>query len=327
MNEILLSYFKNINPEEQRLLEYPENALSFYAGKPHYTSKKASRKNLDSPLTNAKPITVYKHPRFVEFPNHTHEFMEMIYIYSGSIDQVINETTHIHLETDDLLFLSPGTSHAAAPAGYDDIAIHIQINPEYLSYPLQMLKDDTYLRRFLRDCMMGSLTGPDYLHFHLKDILEAKNLMENMMLTALRNLNNSDTIVQATLGVLLMELLNRTYRITVGSPSSYEQEIVLNALAYIEENYQSASLEEFASSIRQPPYFVSRLMKKYSPYTFTTYLQRKRLFQACYLLTATTLPIEEISQQIGYENSSYFHRLFKKEYNMTPRQFRTSHST
>ena len=124
-----------------------------------------------------------------------------------------------------------------------------------------------------------------------------------------------------------MELLNRTYRITVGSPSSYEQEIVLNALSYIEDNYQSASLEEYASSIKQPPYFVSRLMKKYSPYTFTTYLQRKRLVQACYLLTATTLPIEEISQQIGYENSSYFHKLFKKEYNMTPRQFRTNRST
>lgn len=326
MNEKLLSYFKQITPEEEKLLDSPADVLSFYAKKSSHNDILVSEREPHLTLTSTKAIGVYKHPRFVEFPDHTHEFMEMIYMYSGSSKQFVNGDTHIHLETDDLLFLSPGTSHATAPAGYDDIAIHIQINPQSLSYPLQMLKDDTYLRRFLRDCMMGSVTGPGYLHFHLKDILEARNLLENMVLTVLRNLNNSQTIVQATLGVLLMELLNRTYMITVGSPSSYEQEIVLNALSYIEKNYPSASLEEYAASIRQPPYFVSRLMKKYSPFTFTTYLQRKRLFQACYLLSATDLPVEEISRQIGYENSSYFHKIFKKEYHMTPKQYRTDNT-
>lgn len=327
MNQKLLSHFKQINTEEERLLNQTVDVLSFYAEKSSHNNIGISKKQPNIMLTSSKPIAVYKHPRFVAFPDHTHEFLEMVYMYTGSTEQVINKDTHLHLDTDDLLFLSPGTSHAAAPAGYDDIAIHIQIYPECLSYPLQMLRDDTYLRNFLRDCMMGGTPEPGYLHFHLKDILEARNLLENMMLTVLRNRNNSQTIVQATLGVLLMELLNRTYTITVGSPSSYEQEIVLNALAYIEDNYPTASLEEYAASVKQPPYFVSRLMKKYSPYTFTTFLQRKRLVQACYLLSATTLPVEEISEQIGYENSSYFHKLFKKEYHMTPRQFRTSHST
>lgn len=326
MNERLLNYFKQINSEEEMIINGAQDVLSFFARKPVPENSIPANDNSGITLTTDKSIDVYKHPRFVEFPDHAHEFMEMIYMYSGSSDQLLNGETYISLKTDDLLFLRPGTSHSIAPAGYDDIAIHIQIFPEHLSYPMQMLKDDTYLRRFLRDCIMDNRTGPDYLHFHLADIPEARNLLENMMITVLRNLNNSPTIVQATLGVLLMELLNRTYKITVGSPSSYEQEIVLNALSYIESSYQSATLEEYAAAINQPPYFISRLMKKYSPYTFTTYLQRKRLVQACHLLTSTTLPVEEISAQIGYENSSYFHKLFKKEYNMTPRQFRISHT-
>lgn len=75
----------------------------------------------------------------------------------------------------------------------------------------------------------------------------------------------------------------------------------------------------------QPAYFISRLMKKYSPYTFTAYLQRKRLIHAVHLLTATSMPVEEIIARVGYDNSSYFHRLFKKEYGTTPRQYRISH--
>lgn len=322
MNQELLTLYKKINEEEEKMLAPNADILSFYAdNRAPYTSPGP----LDSQsvtLTTSKPIDVYKHPRFIAFPDHAHTFMEMIYMYSGSTTQTINNSNKIVLETDDLLFLRPGTSHAIAPAGFDDIAIHIQIFPEFLSYPAEMLKDDTYLRRFLQKCIMGDTSGPDYLHFHLADIPEAKNLLENMMLLHTRDEQDCQLIMQATLGVLLMELLHRTYRITVGAPSSYEQEIVLNALSYIKDNYQTATLEKYAASIHQAPYYVSRLMKKYSPYTFTTYLQRKRLVQACHLLTSTDLPVEEISRMVGYENSSYFHRIFRKEYGMTPRHFR-----
>ncbi len=67
-------------------------------------------------------------------------------------------------------------------------------------------------------------------------------------------------------------------------------------------------------------------MKKNSPYTFTKYLQRRRLLQAAHLLTETTEPIEQIIVDVGYENSSHFHRLFRGEYHMTPREYRKKYS-
>lgn len=128
------------------------------------------------------------------------------------------------------------------------------------------------------------------------------------------------------MGVLFLELANRTYKITVGNPTSYEQQLVLQALGYVESNYQTATLENFCQSVHQPAYYISRLMKKYSPYTFTKYLQRRRLLQAAHLLTETNEPIEQIIVEVGYENSSHFHRLFRNEYHMTPREYRKKYS-
>ncbi len=65
-------------------------------------------------------------------------------------------------------------------------------------------------------------------------------------------------------------------------------------------------------------------MKRYSPYTFTQYLQKRRLLQAAHMLTETKEPVENIMVAVGYENSSHFHRLFKDTYGMTPKEYRRS---
>ena len=39
----------------------------------------------------------------------------------------------------------------------------------------------------------------------------------------------------------------------------------------------------------------------------------------------TDLPISDIIAAVGYENSSYFHRVFRERYHMTPRNFRVKY--
>ena len=147
-----------------------------------------------------------------------------------------------------------------------------------------------------------------------------------MIRILLHRRRNSRQLLQATMGVLLLALSERTYMITVGAPSSYEQQLVLEALNYIETHYKTATLAAFCKNCRQPDYYISRLMKKYSPYTFSQYLQRRRLLQAAHLLTETTESVETIISEVGYENSSHFHKLFRKTYGMTPKQYRSRYT-
>ena len=45
--------------------------------------------------------------------------------------------------------------------------------------------------------------------------------------------------------------------------------------------------------------------------------------QAAYLLSNTTLTTARIMEAIGYDNSSYFHRLFRAQYGVSPKQYRS----
>ena len=57
--------------------------------------------------------------------------------------------------------------------------------------------------------------------------------------------------------------------------------------------------------------------------SYKNYVIDKRLTLACKLLTETGDPVHEISLRVGYDNYSYFTRLFKKTYGVTPAEFRS----
>ena len=55
---------------------------------------------------------------------------------------------------------------------------------------------------------------------------------------------------------------------------------------------------------------------------FSSYLERKRMERAIFLLKDTDLTIQEIYQEIGYNSSHTFRRVFKKTYGVSPNQAR-----
>jgi AraC-like DNA-binding protein len=68
---------------------------------------------------------------------------------------------------------------------------------------------------------------------------------------------------------------------------------------------------------------VNDILKAEMGYTFTGYLNKLRLTEASRLLVEnTSVSITEIAYSVGYKNSSYFNKLFKEEYQCTPKAFR-----
>ena len=123
------------------------------------------------------------------------------------------------------------------------------------------------------------------------------------------------------MGLLFLQLLNYTDRL---SYTDKQEEMVLRTLRYIEEHYNDGSLNELACLLHYDFAWLSREIKRKTGKTYTELVQEKRLSQACYFLKNTNMSVDDIAVQVGYDNVSYFHRLFKKELGVTPHHYRKS---
>lgn len=128
---------------------------------------------------------------------------------------------------------------------------------------------------------------------------------------------------QITMGLLFLQLLNHMDKIQTGQ-NSFEQELLMNVLQYVEEHYRDGSLTALSNHLNCEFTWLSKTILKLSGYTYTDLVQKKRLEQACFLLRTTALSVTDISLAVGYDNFSYFHRLFRKSVGLTPGAYRKS---
>lgn len=94
-------------------------------------------------------------------------------------------------------------------------------------------------------------------------------------------------------------------------------------LKYIENNYmQKITIGDIAAAVGFSESHFMRYFKETMGTSFVEYLRDYRLTIASRLLTSSDSSILNIAAETGFENLSYFNRVFKEKYKMTPRQFR-----
>lgn len=315
----LLEKLKPISAEEQAILDGNQDVQ-----KELYTSQRDFIIDSRKMLEKGKLIDIRPHTRFVHFPTHRHNYVEIIYMCSGSTTHIINGHNTVKLETGELLFLNQNATQEILPAGKDDIAVNFIILPEFFDRAFLMMEEESVLHDFLIGSLKEESGLVDYLHFQVRDVLQIQNLVENLIYSLVNQQKGFRNINQTTMGLLFILLQNQSDKINRDDPSQYEQNLVFTILKYIEDNYKTGTLEELSDMTGQPDYYISKLIKRRAGGTFKSLLQTKRLNQAAFLLSTTKLPVENIITLVGYDNTSYFHRIFKEHFHMTPRAYRLS---
>ena len=310
----ILDALSPITDEEKAILIGNDIDLSLYM------SGKNNIINSEKLLADGKLITVRKHTRFIDFPKHTHDYIEVVYMCSGKTTHIINGEK-LTLETGELLFLNQNVKQEIKKADKDDIAVNFIILPQFFEQMLYLLgEEETPLRNFVVDCLLNGNSNSNYLHFKVADILPIQNLVENLIYTLIHNTQNKRKINQTTMGLLFMQLMNYTDRLKVNNA---EQEAIFEVLKYIEKHYADGSLTEISNKLHYDIYWLSREIKKKTGKTYTELVQEKRLSKAAFLLKNSNAKISDIGVTVGYDNLSYFHKIFAKEFNKTPREYRT----
>ena len=98
--------------------------------------------------------------------------------------------------------------------------------------------------------------------------------------------------------------------------------LVQAALQEITQNYREASLSNVAREYGVSLAYVSECVRAETGRTYKELLQKHRMETAARMLRRSDMNIQQIISLVGYENTSYFYRLFHERYGLSPREYR-----
>ena len=318
MQQALLDQLRKITEEERKILDGEAEV-----DRDLYTSGRDFTVDSRKMLKEGRLIAVRTHTRFVYFPAHRHNFVEVLYVCEGSLTNIIDGKKVI-VNKGELLFLNQFTKHEILKAGQNDIAINFMVLPEFFDVAYTMAGNNNVLADFLVNVLRQDEERGEYLHFKVAEVLQIQNLLENMIYSLVTGRGDQNRINQTTMGLIFLYLLESVQYAEMRLPNQYENMIAMTTLDYIEQQYRTATLTELCEQLHLPMHMLSKMIKKNTGFNFKELLQRKRLNKAVELMCETDLPISDIIAAVGYENGSYFHRVFKERYHTTPRAFRVA---
>ncbi len=100
------------------------------------------------------------------------------------------------------------------------------------------------------------------------------------------------------------------------------EERIVEIISCIKNDYKNVTLDTLAETFHLSKPYLSKYIKDKAGMTFQEAVRKERMKKARGLLRETSLTVEAVAAEVGYENVEHFNRLFKKSYHMTPVQYR-----
>lgn len=134
------------------------------------------------------------------------------------------------------------------------------------------------------------------------------------------------TMINLYLEQILISL-SRIYKGNVGyidkKSSSTSNYAVYNALRYIDREYMYiTNVKSVAKELSYSEYYLSHIFSEKVGMSIKEYIIKKKLQSAAQMLRITNLSVGEISDSLNFSNQHTFRQAFKKEYGMSPSEYR-----
>lgn len=309
-----------------KLLALTDEEKNILSGKPEvdksiYTDNRQFVIDSNKLLPKGELIDIRKHTRFINFPKHTHNYIEINYVYEGKYTQII-DGKKITLKKGEIIFLNQHITHEIEASEKKDIVLNFIIKPQFFDYALTLLDDKNIISKFLVSTLYTDYDEGEYVYFKVSKNNIVQDIVEKIITELYKPNIMGKAATKLLVGLLLVELIRSTEDIEVYSVNNYEKMMMVSVFKYIDQYYYKASLFEISEKLNQPNYKVSKLIKKHTGMNFKQLLQEKRLSKASELIQFSNYSIMEVIEQVGYENPTYFYNIFKQKYGITPRKFK-----
>ncbi|WP_044171499.1 helix-turn-helix domain-containing protein [Flectobacillus major] len=276
-----------------------------------------------TPLTQSDCFTFFSRvKKEFNFPLHTHEEFELNFIMNAkNAKRIVGDHTDV-IEDLELVLVGSNLPHAwfTHQCQSEEIKeVTIQFHRDLFDDKFLKRNQLSFIRALLERSAKGILFSPEtalalkprFLNLHQKSgfdsVLELMSILHDLSISRnMRTLSNTSFSNESL---------------------SYNSRRIEKAFEYMQANYdKNITLEEMSKLVGMTEVSFSRFIKKRTGKTFIDSLNEIRIGHASRLLIDTTHTIAEISYQTGFNNLSYFNRIFKARNGCTPKEFREDFS-
>lgn len=268
-------------------------------------------------------VEILQHRRYSYPVMHNHEYIELVYVYSGNCIHFL-ENHQFEMKEGDLCILAPSTKHALSVCADDAILINIMVNQKLFDDSfMKLMKRVPALSEFFENVLYGESSDPYILYPTGSD-----HWMHEMIYHMLTERKEKDYLYRESI-VYMVKLLFahilRNYELSaiVSNPENHQQDPHIVALiAYITVNASHITLDALADFFGYNKSYLCQLIRKYIGKTFTEFINELRIKKSAELLTNSDMRISDIAAEVGYYDASHFNRNFFKIYQISPKEYR-----
>lgn len=274
-------------------------------------------------IQQTEKIALYKLHQMANEPEHTHNFIELVYIGQGAGYHQVNGKSFA-VQRGDFLFMNVGDRHAFEIQKNMQY-MNILLDPEFLSNRLHATESASeFLPLMLFQEFKSSLANPSpHVTFRGKSMIEVEQLLETMYSEYCGKKSGYLAMLHGYATLLLTRMFRSMQDNLHNSELRTAYHMLPQLLSYIEEHYAGhITLNDLARESFYSPYYLSKMFKDCLGFTFTEYVHDVRLREAKRMLLETKDSVESIGRSVGYEDKTQFFRLFKQTLGMTPQQLR-----
>lgn len=263
-----------------------------------------------------KYITNLK-PDYPVVTTHWHEEAEFTLITEGQALYHI-DLAEYPVEAGDLLFIPPLVLHSISLQEYPKISSETYVfHMNFLGGNSTDICSTRYLTPLMnQEFSMPYLIKPE--HPAYASLRKIFNQINSLYVAAVPGYELALKSLFLQTIFLLLQYSKRNLSSDTGTSSDKLKQV----LDYIEVHYaENITISELAKLCYFSDYHFMRFFKKHMNMTCVEYINNLRLEKSVELFEQGNTSILDVSLSTGFHNLSYFHKVFKRKYHMTPKSF------
>lgn len=249
---------------------------------------------------------------------HTHEFLEIVYVRSGTATETVNGQKY-RVGHGDLIFINYDSTHAFIP---DDEYTYVNIcfSPETVGEAI-ITPDNAFALLCLtafNDMRCDADGGK--VSFFARERKEMDDIVDAMLREYRKKETSWERVMENYLNIIITKMLRKT---RLGVEENESDRMWRDLTEYIEGNpHADLSLPTLARKCFYNPAYFSRIFKEKFGVSLVEYVNRNRVERASYLLRESDMSVDEIMASVGFSDRSNFYRVFSKFTGTTPADVR-----